>query len=113
MVINPISGAAIVIVGEHMMIVDIEAGQHGGARGAAHWSGHVAIGVGHPLPGHQPVQLGHELEAAELRVLVVCQDQDDVGARAGGEVGLPVGLVHNVLVGSLCLNFREKDDGEE
>ena len=61
------------------------------------------------------MQLGHELEAAQLLILVVCQDQDDVRAWAGGEVGLPVSLVHNVLVGSfsLSLDFRGKYDGEE
>ena len=97
------------------MIVNIEPGQQGGARGTAHGGGHVAVGVGQPLLGQESVQLGHELEAAELRVLVIRQDQEDVGAGAGGEVGLPVGLVYDVLVESLGLNHggAQGDEGWE
>ena len=102
-VLHPGRGAAVVVVGEHVVVVRVEPGQQRGAGGAAHGRGHVPVGVGGAAPAQQLAQPRHELEAAQLRVLVVSQHQEDVGSRPRREVRLPVGLVHQMLVGALAV----------
>ena len=102
-VFNPVGGAAVVIVGEHMVIVNIEPCQQRGAGGAAHGGGDISIAVDRPLLPHQLVQPRHELEAAQLRVLVIRDHKDDVGSVLG-EVWLPVGLVHDVRTDLLAMD---------
>lgn len=73
---------------------------------------------GDALLSQPSVQFGHELERAELRVLVVSQHQDDVGPGPAGEVWLPVSLVHEVgLLGPASLltggHDGQSEEGEE
>ena len=87
------------VVGEDVVVVDVEAGQQRGARGAAHGRGGVAAPVHRARLAHVPLQLRHELQRPELHILVtercranvsynnwriylvIRQDQKNVGTR--------------------------------
>ena len=44
--VSPGAGAAVVVVGEDVVVVDVEPGQQGGARRTTHRCGHVAVLIG-------------------------------------------------------------------
>ncbi len=66
---DPLGGGAVVVVGEDVVVVRIEARQHGGSRRAAHGRGHEAVLEVSALLAEVAVQLGHELQGAQLNVL--------------------------------------------
>ena len=68
--VSPGARAAVVVVGEDVVVVDVEAGQQRGARGAAHGRGGVAAPVHRARLAHVPPQLRHELQRPELHILV-------------------------------------------
>ena len=67
--VSPGAGAAVVVVGEDVVVVHVEAGQQRGARGAAHGRGGVAAPVHRARLAHVPLQLRHELQRPELHIL--------------------------------------------
>ena len=67
--VSPGAGAAVVVDGEYVVVVHVEAGQQRGARGAAHGRGGVAAPVHRARIAHVPLQLRHELQRPELHIL--------------------------------------------
>ena len=65
---DPLGGGAVLVVGEDVVVVRVEAGQHGAARGAAHGRRHEAVLELGALLAQVPVQLRHELQRSQLHV---------------------------------------------
>ncbi len=82
MPLRPLRRRAVFVVGEHVVVVRVQPGQHGAPAGAAHRRRDEAVGELGALLPQVAVQLRHELQRAELNVLVVAHDQHDVGAAA-------------------------------
>merc|ERR1719228_2297849 len=81
MALLPAVRAAVLVVGEYLMVVYVETCQQGGPGGAAHGSAHIAVAVGGALSGQMVVKSRHELQRAEFNILVISQDEDDVRPR--------------------------------
>lgn len=74
----PLWTRAVVVVREHHMVVHIHARQQRRSRWAAHGSGCVGVAELGASIAQQPQGAWHEIERAQLNVLIVGQDEDDV-----------------------------------
>lgn len=76
----PLRRGAVVVVGVDVVVVHVHAGQQAGARRAAHGRRHVRVPELRAAVAQQPQRARHEVQRAELDVLVVGEEEDDVGA---------------------------------
>lgn len=65
---DPLGGGAVIVVGEHVVVVRVEAGQHGGARRAAHGRRGETVLELRALLVQVAVLEGEEGEEAEMRI---------------------------------------------
>lgn len=97
----PRGARAVVVVGEHVVVVHVHPGQDGGPGGTTHGSG----GVGVPELGatltEQAQGSGHEIEGTEFNVLIIGEDEDDVGFAFAG---LPDDVVYGRVLGQDALD---------
>lgn len=61
MLLLPEGGGAVVVVGVHLVVVDVEAGQQGGAGRTAHGRGHVCVREVGTAVTKDAKGLGHEV----------------------------------------------------
>lgn len=80
----PLRARAVVVVGVHVVVVHVHPRQKGGPRGAAHGRRDVGVPELGTLVPYRPQGLRHEVERTQLDVLVVGEDQDDVGLALAG-----------------------------
>ena len=83
MVLHPVSGRAVLVVRQDVVIVSVEAGQQRTPGRTTHRSRHVAVLHMRAAGFQESVEFGHELQRPEFYVLVVGQHQHDVWFLSG------------------------------
>lgn len=74
----PLGAGAVVVVRVHLVIVHVHSRQQGRPRRTTHGGRNVRVPELGPLVSDGFQRLRHEIQRAQLHVLVVCQDQHDV-----------------------------------
>lgn len=74
----PLSAGTIVIVGVNLVIVDVHPRQQRRPRWTAHGGSYVSVSELRPLVSDALQSLWHEIQRAQLNVLVIGKYQDDV-----------------------------------
>lgn len=74
----PLRTRAIIIVRVHIVIVHVHPREQAGPGRAAHGRGDVSVPECRSLVPHGPQRLGHEVERAQLDILVIGEDEHDV-----------------------------------
>lgn len=62
------------------MVVHVLPCEHGGPGRAAHRRGHKGVGESGPTVLHDPPRFVHDLQGPQFHILVVSEDEDDVGS---------------------------------
>jgi hypothetical protein len=78
-----LTGRAVVVVGQHSMIVNEEAGQQGTSGWTAHGGRHERIREKCTTVPQNGSSFRHVIQRTKFNVLVISQEEDDVGLLGG------------------------------
>jgi len=79
-ILDPVAGAAVLVIGVDVVIVDVQTSQHRGPGWAAHGGGSVTMLIFGSSGSNVLLQLWHELQRSKLHILVISYNEDDVGS---------------------------------